>query len=304
MAEPQLIIMAAGIGSRYGGLKQVDPVGPSGEIIIDYSLYDALRAGFKRFVFIIRKEIEEVFKETIGSNIEKHAEVSYVYQGLSKLPEGFILPDERVKPWGTAHAVLCAKDVIDAPFGALNADDFYGSQAYQVLYDFLSSADDSSVVPTYSMISYALENTLTEHGHVARGICSIDNEGFLSNVVERTKVKNIDSAPHFTEDGESWIALPRDCLVSMNIWGFTPKLFNELETQFIDFLSTNITNNKSEFFIPTVVNELIQEDRCKVSVLKTNDQWFGVTYQEDKPQVKQAILALIQQGIYPEKLWS
>ncbi len=303
MKEPQLVIMAAGIGSRYGGLKQVDPIGPSGEIIIDYSIFDAIKAGFTRIVFIISEKIETSFKEKIGKFVEQRAEVTYVLQQIDNLPKGFSLPGGREKPWGTGHALLCAKDVIDAPSAVINADDFYGEESFKILYNFLKNSEDQNGIYNFCMIGYILENTLTEHGHVARGICSVDSQGCLTEIVERTKIEKFSDGPKYSEDDKNWINLPKDSIVSMNMWGFTPGYYLELEKRFGKFLEQNIEDLKSEYFVPTVVNELLLENKANVKVLSTKEKWFGVTYQKDRPVVKNAIMELTKNGIYPEKLW-
>ena len=303
MKEPQLVVMAAGIGSRYGGLKQIDPIGPSGEIIIDYSLFDALQAGFKRIVFIISKGIEEAFKEKMNGTIARKADVTYVLQEIDNLPAGYTVPAGRKKPWGTGHALLCAKDVIDAPSAAINADDFYGAESFRILYNFLKDCKDTDERYTFCMVGYDLENTLTEHGHVARGICTVSDEGYLSEIVERTKIQTFADGPKFTEDDENWVALAPDSIVSMNMWGFTPGYYRELENRFGKFLKENDQNLKAEYFIPTVVNELLVEKKATVAVLSTKDKWFGVTYQKDRPVVVDAVSKLIQRGVYPERLW-
>lgn len=303
--QPTLIIMAAGIGSRYGGLKQVDPIGPGGEIVVDYAIYDALRAGFGKIVFLIRKEIEGVFREKIGSVIEHRAEIVYVNQELHNVPAWFTVPAERKKPWGTAHAVLCCKDVVHENFAAINADDFYGLEAFQALAGYLRKAHDPEGEPyDYSMVGYVLENTLSEHGSVARGVCDVTPEGYLAGVHERTKIQKNGGQVEYTENGQDWIAIPADSTVSMNMWGFTPGFFGELEQRFPNFLRRNEGNIlKAEFFLPDVVNELLEEDKARVKVLPVNERWFGVTYQEDRPLVQDAIRKLIQQGRYPERLW-
>lgn len=303
MNRPQLVIMAAGIGSRYGGLKQIDPMGPHGEIIIDYSIYDALQAGFERVVFIIRKHFEQDFRDMIGRNIEARAEVSYVYQELDALPGGLVLPEGRTKPWGTAHAVLCARDRVDANSAVINADDFYGPHTFRALYDFLSTAQDDDVY-RYAMVGFELEKTLTEHGHVARGVCTVTPDGSLSSVVERTKIQTFDGEVRFTEDDEHWELIPSGSTVSMNTWGFTPSLYGELEARFVAWFGEHQSEPKAEFFLPSVVNDLLSEGRATVRVLPTDERWYGVTYQEDKPVVKAAIDRYLADGTYPQKLWT
>ena len=306
MTQPALIIMAGGIGSRYGGLKQVDPIGPNGEIIIDYSVYDALQAGFGKVVFLIRKEIEDIFREKIGRKIEQRAETVYVYQSIQDVPSGFTIPEERKRPWGTAHAVLCCKDVIAEPFAAINADDFYGRHAFDVLGKYLSAAQDTDVYD-YSMVGYRLDNTLSDSGSVARGICQVSPEGYLMGVVERVRIERVDGQPKFTENGQDWIALPPESTVSMNMWGFTPSFMGQLERRFPIFLRDCIEHGdfplKSEFFLPSVVNQLIEEGKARVHVLPTNAKWFGVTNPEDRPVVQAAIRSLVERGEYPADLW-
>lgn len=303
MVDPQLVVMAAGIGSRYGGLKQIDPVGPSGEIVIDYSIYDAIKAGFKKVVFIIRKDIEDVFREKVGANIENKIETEYVFQELDKLPEGYSVPEGRTKPWGTGHAVLCAKDAITAPFAVINADDFYGRDAFVTLGDYLRSVDPAAEPYPFAMVGYILNNTLSEHGHVARGVCTVGDDGNLESIVERTKIQKFGDVVKFTEDDENWQEISDEATVSMNFWGFTPQYLDELAERFPKFLDEKINEPKSEFFVPEVVNDLIKEKKSQAKMLYCNERWFGVTYQDDKPILKQAIRDKVDQGIYPEKLW-
>lgn len=305
MNQLTLVIMAAGIGSRYGGLKQVDPVGPNGELIIDYSLYDARRAGIERVVFIIRRDIEEIFKEKISRRAEKHFEVSYVFQELHMaLPPGFKVPEGRMKPWGTGQAVLLCREVIPGNFLVINADDFYGYQAIKKLAEYMRKAKDADGYYHYAMVGYRLENTLSDHGHVARGICQISADGYLTDLRERTKVQKFPDGIRYTEDGHTWHPLSPDDIASMNIFGLTPSIFPELESRFHKFLTDpRIDPVKSEFYIPEVIGALSREGKAKVRVLTTDEQWYGVTYQEDRPWVKEGILRLIREGKYPEKLW-
>lgn len=305
MIKPTLVIMAAGMGSRYGGLKQIEPVGPNGEIIMDYSIYDALKANFGKVVFIIKKEIEEAFKQTIGDRISSIIDTAYVYQEVSAyIPLNYSVHEGRVKPWGTAHAVLCCKDIVDTPFAVINADDFYGSTSFEEIGKYLSEVKDSEDFYSYAMIGFQLENTLTEHGTVARGVCNVDPYNYLVDINERTKIKKFGEDAKYTEDGENWINIPKESTVSMNTWGFTPSIFKELEAGFMKFLEENEANIlKAEYFIPSVVDSLIKEGKAKVKVLKSKEQWYGVTYKEDKPMVHEAINKLIRSGIYPEKLW-
>ncbi len=303
MTKPTLVIMAAGIGSRYGGLKQIDPIGPNGEIIMDYSIYDALKAGFEKVIFIIKEDIEEAFKEKIGDKISRLVKTEFVYQSVDDLPEGFKVPEGRSKPWGTGHAVMSCRNAVDTPFAVINADDFYGQSSFQVLANYLKGAQDKNKYQ-YSMVGFVLENTLTENGHVARGVCSVTKEGYLSGVAERTRIEKFGSETKYTEDGDNWVTIPRGSLVSMNTWGFTPSIFKELEGRFPKFLKDNSEKiGKAEYFLPNVVGELILENKADVKVLSSHERWYGVTYQNDKPMVKQAIINLIQQGKYPEDLW-
>jgi hypothetical protein len=296
--------MAAGIGSRYGGLKQMDPVGPSGEIIIDYSIYDALRAGFERVVFVIRRDIEADFREKVGRNVEGRAEVEYVFQDLADVPEGFDVPDSRKKPWGTGHAVRSARGKLDGNFAVVNADDFYGASSYRVLCDYLRTAQDAAGVGDYCLVGYVLWNTLSDHGHVARGVCSADAEGFLTEIHERTRIQKSGEGARFSEDdGASWTEVSRDSLVSMNMWGFTPSYIDALEERFPKWLAANLGQPKTEFFVPVVVGEMIAGGAARVKVLPTHEKWFGVTYREDAPAVKTAIRDLVASGAYPENLW-
>jgi len=300
--KPTLLILAAGMGSRYGGLKQIDPVGPSGEIIIDYSIHDALRAGFGKVVFIIRKEIEANFRECVGDRFAQHVPVEYVHQELSQLPEPFKLPAGRQKPWGTGHAVLAAKDVVKEPFAALNADDFYGQGSFQLIADFLR-ANVSKRPPEFCMAGYLLRNTLSEHGTVSRGLCEADGDGYLRKIVETTKIEKAGNAARSVDADGFSTPLTADETASMNMWGFTPELFPHLEAQFKEFLRVNIDNPKAEFFLPSVVDKLIQDGGAKVKVLKTTAPWFGITYKEDKPLVTAGVRKLVDQGVYPEKLF-
>jgi UTP-glucose-1-phosphate uridylyltransferase len=305
MSNPTLVVMAAGIGNRYGGLKQTDPVGPNGEIIIDYSVYDALIAGFGRVVFVITEDIEEAFREKVGRTIEKRCETTYVFQKVEDVPGGLVfeVPPGRQKPWGTGHATLSCRNVVHSPFAVINADDFYGRSSYQTLCDYLRSAQDRDGVYDYCMVGYVLKNTLTEHGHVARGVCTVE-EGFLTGIYERTRIEKSGESVRYTADGETWVEIPGESVVSINMWGFTPSLFPELEARFRHFLQENRDNmQKAEYFLPDVVGDLIRENKARVRVLSTNERWFGVTYKQDKPRVKQAIRDLIRKGVYPENLW-
>ncbi len=305
MNKTALVIMAAGIGSRYGGgIKQLEHVGPSGEIIMDYSIYDAIQAGFNKVVFIIRRDLEKDFKEIIGNRIEKQIEVEYVYQELDALPSGFTKPEERVKPWGTGQAVLCCKDVIKEPFAVINADDYYGKEAFVKVHDYLANADINGTENNYCMAGFVLGNTLSDNGIVTRGVCKVDGNGNLTNVEETFAIeRDGDIAVGKNGAGEK-VTLDLDSSVSMNMWGFTPNFLNELETGFVEFLK-GITENeiKAEYLLPEVVGKMLRENRANVKVLKTNDKWFGVTYKEDKEMVVNSINALVAEGKYPSKLF-
>jgi hypothetical protein len=304
MSKPTLVVMAAGIGSRYGGLKQIDPVGPHGEIIVDYSIYDALNAGFGKVVFVIKEDIEEAFREKVGRAIEKRCETTYVFQKIEDVPSGFEVPPDRQKPWGTGHATLSCRNVVHSPFAVINADDFYGRSSYQTLCDYLKNTRDRDDVYDYCMIGYELESTLTEHGHVARGVCMVSQDGYLAEIHERRRIEKFGELANYTEDGENWIEIPKGSVASMNMWGFTPSLFSELEARFPQFLQKNSDSiQKAEYFLPDVVGDLLKEKRATVKVLATNERWFGVTHQQDKPRVEQAIRDLIRLGVYPENLW-
>ena len=303
--KPALLVMAAGMGSRYGGLKQIDPIGPNGEVIVDYSLFDAKKAGFEDVYFIIKHEIEEDFKKVIEKGAAKHLNVHYVFQEIDKIPEGFTVPECRKKPWGTGHAILMAKDELKVPFAVINADDYYGPEAFKSLYDFLSKAEDKEKY-NYCMIGYRIENTLTLNGSVARGVCEEDAVGNLTKITERTKIQLNSGRIQFTEDdGKTWIDLSANTLVSMNMFGFTPSIMKELSNRFPAELMKIISTNpeKGEFFIPKIVDELIAENLATVKVLPSRDRWYGVTYKEDKPDVMQAMKEKIATGEYPEKLW-
>ena len=299
-----LVVMAAGIGSRYGGLKQMDPMGPGGEIIMDYSIYDALAAGFDRVVFVISEAIEAAFRERVGRTIEQQCDTAYVFQRLDDLPAGFGAPEGRKKPWGTAHATLASRSAVDGPFVVINADDYYGRSAYRAIADYLRRSEAADGIPDYSMMGYRLGNTLTEHGHVARAVCTVDADGFLVSAIERTRIERAGAAARYTEDGETWLPLSEDTLVSMNIWGFTPHIYADLAERFPHFLAENRANiERAEFFIPNVVADLIRARRARVKVLATTERWYGVTYAGDKPQVRAALRALVDAGVYPECLW-
>lgn len=305
MKKPVLVIMAAGMGSRYGGLKQIDPVDEQGHIIMDFSIFDAKRAGFEKVVFIIKKENEADFKEAVGNRMAEQMEVAYVYQDLHNIPEGFEVPEGRVKPWGTAHAVLSAIDEIDGPFAVINADDYYGRDAFQVIYDYLATHGDDDKY-RYTMVGYKLENTVTDNGHVARGVCDTNEAGELVRITERTRIEKRNGGIAYSEDdGASWTELPGDTLVSMNMWGFTRSILDEIKAGFPAFLEKGLVSNpmKCEYFLPAVVSTLLEEGRATVAVLASADKWYGVTYKEDKPVVVQAIKKMKAEGRYPEKLW-
>ncbi|MBQ8302106.1 MAG: nucleotidyltransferase [Clostridia bacterium] len=300
MKNPHLVILAAGMGSRYGGLKQIDKVDDFGHIIIDYSIYDAMRAGFRDFVFIIKKEIEKDFREVMDAHLAgKDINVSYVFQELYKLPEGFEVPDGRKKPWGTAHALACCEGTVEAPFAVINADDYYGENAFVEIYDFLKNSEASEKLHL-AMVGYRVGNTVTDKGAVTRGVCAV-SDGYLTEVIETSGIAISGDRIYYT-DGESQVDLPADTVVSMNLWGFTSEFISECKTRFAAFLGENIDKNpeKCEFYIPTVVSQLISEGKADVKVIETNDKWHGVTYKEDKPDVVAAFKRLIAEGKYPE----
>ena len=307
MKKPVLVILAAGMGSRYGGLKQIDPVGSHGEAILDFSLFDAHEAGFETAVIIIKDAIKQDFLDTVGKRLEKcPMQIRYAYQEIDKLPAGFCVPAGRTKPWGTGHAVLCAKEEIDgAPFAVINADDYYGKAAFREIYAFLSKMKEENAYE-YCMVGYQLGNTVTEHGSVARGVCQTDEESFLTTITERTRIETYDAGIHFTEDGgETWTDLPENTPVSMNLWGFRPSILEEIQKRFPGFLKNAVPKNpeKAEFFLPSTVAELLQEKKATVKVLRSTDKWYGVTYAEDKPQVVAALRAMADAGQYPDGLW-
>ncbi len=305
MSSLTLVVMAAGVGSRYGGLKQIDPVGPSGEVVLDYSVFDALRAGFGRVVFIIRKDIEEAFRERIGRRIERAADTAYVFQSLDQVPPGFVIPQGRIKPWGTAQAVLSCKDSVRTPFLAINADDYYGRTAFEAMAGYLGRHAGAKGVHEFAMVGYRLANTLSEHGTVARGVCAATAEGYLVGIRELLKIRKFGDAVEHTENDADWARLDPESWTSMNFWGFTTGLFAELEALFPEFLRTNATNiRKAEFLIPEVVGALLREGRASVRILPTRERWFGVTYPEDRPAFRTAILGLVDAGVYPRDLWS
>ena len=305
MKKPVLVIMAAGMGSRYGGLKQIDPVDNEGHIIMDFSIYDAKRAGFEKVVFIIKKAIEKEFKAGIGDRISQYMDVEYVYQELDTLPEGFEVPEGRVKPFGTGHAILSCKDVVDGPFAVINADDYYGVHAFQEIYNYLTENEDDEKYH-YAMVGYILSNTLTENGYVSRGICEMDKDVFLTGITERTHIEQRDMGVQFTEDdGKTWEDIAADSIVSMNMFGFTASMLKELECRFPEFLEKGLKENpmKCEYFLPSVVSDLIEEDKADVKVLRSEDRWYGITYKEDKEAVVSAVQKLKDTGVYPQHLW-
>lgn len=305
MKKPVLVIMAAGMGSRYGGLKQIDPVDEQGHIIMDFSLYDAVKAGFEKVIFVIKKENEQDFKEVIGTRISKEVQVEYAFQDINDIPRGFTVPEERVKPWGTGHAVLSCKELIDSPFVVINADDYYGKSAFAQIYDYLTTHEDGEKYK-YAMVGYVLENTLTENGHVARGVCTTDDNSHLTGITERTRIEKHGEGTAYTEDdGATWHVIPEGSIVSMNLWGFTESFMKELEAGFPAFLEQGMKGNplKCEYFLPSVVDGLVESGKADVTVLKSYDRWYGVTYKEDKETVVNAIGKMKREGLYPQKLW-
>lgn len=300
MQEPTLVILAAGMGSRFGGLKQITPVDGHGHVIIDFSLYDAYRAGFRKVAFIIKHEIEDDFKEFIGRRMEKYFDVKYIYQQLDRLPAGYGVPEGRVKPWGTGHAVLCAASAVDGPFAVINSDDFYGRSAYTALYDYLVSDKPEN---EHAMVAYLLKNTVTENGYVARGICRVEDE-YLTDVVERTHIEKRGADAAYTEDGESFVMLPGSTQVSMNCWAFSHSMMDELTKRFPAWLDENLPVNpmKCEYFLPFVANALIKAGEGRVKVLNCHETWYGVTYKEDLGKFEEAMAVMRRKGIYPESL--
>lgn len=300
--KPALVVLAAGMGSRYGGLKQIDPVGKNGETIIDFSVFDALKYGFNKIVFVIRKDIEKDFREIIGKKYENRINIEYVFQKLGDIPDGFTVPGSRTKPWGTGHAILCAASAVDTPFAVINGDDFYGSDSFKVLSGHLSEVDKNS--NEYAIVAYILKNTLSEHGFVSRGICTLEGENYLNKITEYTKIqKSAGKIVSIRGNGED-LELSGSEYVSMNMFGFTPGIFEHLKREFADFLQKSAGDPKAEFFIPTVISNLIQAQLAKVKVLRSNSSWLGITYQEDREYVKNSIKNLISDGVYPEKLWN
>ena len=308
MAQPVLVVMAAGMGSRYGGLKQIDPVGSHGEAILDYSIYDAYEAGFRTAVIIIKEAIREDFMQTVGKRLAKSPmEIRYAYQELDKLPEGYSIPEGRTKPWGTSHAVLCGAEAIgDAPCAGVTADDYYGTTAFRVIYDYLEKAADGEKFD-YCMVGYELGKTVTDNGSVARGVCETDADGYLTDIHERTRIEKYPGGIHFTEDGgESWTDVPAEATVSMNFWGYTPSFLRQIRDRFPAFLDKALETNplKGEFYLPVLVSDLLAEGKASVRVLRSTDRWFGVTYAADKPGVVAALRQMTAEGKYPDGLWN
>jgi len=299
--KPTLVILAAGMGSRYGSLKQVDPVGPNGETILEYSVYDAIQAGFGKVVFVIRRDIEKDFKEIFIDKLKKHIEIDYVFQELDMVPEGIVIPSDRVKPWGTGHAVLVAAKAVKEPFAVINADDYYGSDAYKKIGTYLSALNvDSSA---FSMVGFDMDNTLSEFGLVSRGVCEVNTESNLISVTERTKIGRDTKGVAYKDENDQSVYISDKSIVSMNFWGFTPLFFDQLEKNFRAFIRDNVSNSKAELYLPFVVDELIKQKQASVKVLRSNDKWFGVTYKEDKPLVVAKIKELVDKKVYPKSLW-
>ena len=306
MRKPVLVVLAAGMGSRYGGLKQMDSVAGHGQSIIDYSIYDARRAGFEKVIFVIKRALEEDFRRLVGDRIARGVQVEYAFQELDDLPAGYAVPAGRKKPWGTTHAVLAARELIDGPFAVINSDDYYGPEAFRLIYDFLSAQDEAAVPQRYAMVSYLLGNTVTENGSVARGVCRVGEDGLLQEVVEHTRIEKDGADARSTQDGgETWQRLPGSTPVSMNFWGFQRSFVDEGEARFPGYLDQILAENpeKGEFYLPLLVSRLIEEGRAQVQVLRSEDKWYGVTYREDKPGVVAALAEMTARGLYPEDLW-
>lgn len=306
MNKPVLVVMAAGMGSRYGGLKQLDPVGKHGQLIMDYSIYDAHRAGFETVVFVIKPEIEAAFRAGVGDRISKVMKVQYVFQRPDDLPEGYAPPAGRAKPWGTAQAALAARHVVNGPFAVINSDDYYGPHGFREIYNYLVEHPDQDGCYEYAMVGYLLKNTVTENGHVARGVCEETADGYLHRVTERTHIVKGETCPRYTEDeGRTWHDLPGDTVVSMNLWGFSRSYLDEAWARFPAFLDEALKNNplKAEYYLPTVVSQLLSDGKARVKILRSQDRWYGVTYQDDKPTVVEAIAGMTARGLYPENLW-
>ena len=302
MKEPTLVIMAGGLGSRYGGLKQIDPVTDAGEIILDFSLYDAFMAGFKKAVIVIKEEYLQDFRDIFDQRAGKYMEIEYAFQKLDDIPEGYTVPEGREKPWGTGHAIMTARDHVDGPFAVINADDYYGPTAFQTIYDFLSQVDEEG---KFTMVAYNLKNTITENGHVSRGVCTVSDDHYLTDIVERTKIMRRGDKIAYTEDEENWVELAEDTPVSMNFWGYTRNMMDELVARFSEFLDESLVSNplKGEYLIPKVTDQLICEGKATCKVLESKDKWYGVTYREDKDSVSNALQSMKDKGLYPDILW-
>lgn len=304
MNKATLIIMAAGMGSRYGGLKQIDPVGKNGEFILDYSVYDAIEAGFDRVIFVIKREIEKDFKAVMDGKFEDKIKVEYAYQDINNIPSPFTVPKGRQKPWGTGHAVLACEDMINGPFAVVNSDDYYGRETFKLIFDEITKENSENGKYNFCMVGFKAENTLTENGHVARGVCQINSAGYLTDIVERSKIARRDGKIMFTEDEKTWTEIPEGSTVSMNCWGFSKDMMKELKDRFYGFLEKNKDDlSKCEYFLPFVVDDLLKEDKASVKVLQTKEKWYGVTYTQDKQTVVDALREKTDKGFYPEKLW-
>ena len=305
MVKPTLVVMAAGMGSRYGGLKQIEPVGPNGEIIMEYSVYDAREAGFGKAVFIIKREIEDIFKEMVGEKIAAVMPVEYVYQNISDVPAGISVPPDREKPWGTGHAVMCTKGIVNEPFAVINADDYYGKHAFKIMYDFLTKPQPEDGTRHYALAGYQVENTLTENGHVTRGVCDVDKNGILTGINERLRVQKFGAETKYSDNGENWVTIPPKTTVSMNFWGFTPDIIDILHERFPAFVEASQSNIlKAEYFLPVVADGLVKENIADVKVLTSHDKWYGVTYKEDRQGVVDALKSMTDKGLYPKELWT
>lgn len=302
MKEPTLVVMAGGLGSRYGGLKQIDPVTEAGEIILDFSLYDAFMAGFQKAVIVIKEEYLQDFRDIFDDRAGKYMKIEYAFQKMDDIPEGYTVPEGREKPWGTGHAIMTARNYVDGPFAVINADDYYGPTAFQTIYDFLSQVDEEG---KFTMVAYNLKNTITENGHVSRGVCTVSDDRFLTDIVERTKIMRRGDKIAYTEDDENWVELDEDTPVSMNFWGYTRNMMDELETRFAEFLDETLVSNpmKGEYLIPKVTDQLIREGKATCKVLESKDKWYGVTYREDKESVSNALESMKDKGLYPDILW-
>ena len=302
MKEPTLVVMAGGLGSRYGGLKQIDPVTEAGEIILDFSLYDAFMAGFKKAVIVIKEEFLQDFRDIFDHRAGKYMKIEYAFQKMDDIPKGYQVPEGREKPWGTGHAIMTARNYVDGPFAVINADDYYGPTAFQTIYDFLSQVDEDG---KFTMVAYNLKNTITENGHVSRGVCTVSDDRFLTDIVERTKIMRREDKIAYTEDEENWVELAEDTPVSMNFWGYTRNMMDELVDRFSEFLDETLKTNpmKGEYLIPKVTDQLIREGKATCKVLESKDKWYGVTYREDKENVSNALESMKDKGLYPDILW-